>query len=201
MNRTDAQALLKGPHANEPLTYHPEIKEQIQQTFHKLIDSYLQELTVKEAARALVSEMNFNERHKIPCFTLRERQQMPINAGDILYVDFGRQYLQEAGYCHPCIVLGRFKEKLLVVPLSSNTQQFHDACLFSKEHLIPIFKDSGHVSGLHKDSVAIINDLKFINETHTIQKLGHLEINSPTFHFLFGNILKMIIPKVKEKTV
>ncbi|MDD6468149.1 MAG: hypothetical protein PUF50_08230 [Erysipelotrichaceae bacterium] len=144
------------------------------------------EMCAKELKGHLISEVNWRERHHLlSC----EQLGVNVRVGDICYVDFGRAYLQEAGFQHFGLVLSMCHGKAFVIPMTSNpvtyAQGYHpewNPC--GKQHLLQI----GLVKGLIKPSVLFLNDAKFINTARIIDVKAHISIGSE----LFGVIEKRV---------
>lgn len=115
---------------------------------------------------SLLSEYNYRMRSKLKsCRTLG----MTINQGDICYIDFGRQYVSEAGFQHFGLVMNVYCGKALVIPMTSNPLNYHQAYdhvdnLDGLRHLMRL----GKTEGLNKYSVLFLNDAKFINTARVI---------------------------------
>ena len=148
----------------------------IQETMQTM-KGFLHQQHPKEAARMLLSIHNYIQR----C-SLDTHQTHDVIAGDVIYVDFGQAYLNEAGYQHLGLVLATFNGKIFVVPMSSNPKTYAEAYHpdenpEGKLHLMRF----GQRCGLNQPSVLFINDCKFINPNRIIDFIGYLEPTDPLF--------------------
>ena len=159
--------------------HHKSVHEQnlmIQETMQSM-KGFLHQQDPKEAARMLLSIHNYIQR----C-TLDTQQTQDVMAGDVVYVDFGQAYLNEAGYQHLGLVLATFNGKIFVVPMSSNPETYHMAYDAidnpeGKSHIMRF----GQRCGLNRPSVLFLNDCKFINPNRIIDFIGYLEPTEPLF--------------------
>lgn len=157
------------------------------------IDGYLEDqkktyhsMCQKELKGHLISEVNWRERHQLlSC----EQLGVNIKVGDICYVDFGRAYLQEAGFQHFGLILSMCHGKAFVVPMTSNpstyAQGYHpEHNPNGKRHLLQI----GLIPGLVKPSVLFVNDAKFINTARIIDVKAHIAVSSKLFELIVSRI-------------
>ena len=84
-----------------------------------------------------------------------------IEAGDIIFADWGIAYNMEIGYLHLGVVIAVIRGKALVVPLTSNLKGK------DKDNLFEVDWEC-----LDKKSLAFCNDAKFINTARVIKKIG-----------------------------
>lgn len=163
--------------------------------FNEIIEYYLNskksellEMNKRQLSRLLISEFNYSLRKD---FKSSELVNIRINIGDICYIDYGRAYINEAGYQHFGLVIKSCNSKALVIPMSSNFNMYSQSfCpqtyLNGKPHLFRLPK----VQGLHKKSVLFLNDTKFINTARVIEVKGNINPSSKLF--------KDIIKRLKE---
>lgn len=156
-----------------------------------VLRSELSLLEEKELTQEILSELNYRIRRK---YKSSELLGMKVRQGDICYIDFGKNYINEAGYQHFGLVLNTFNSKILVVPMSSNESMYHQAYCeetfpYGKQHLMRLQE----ISGLHRKSVLFLNDLKFINSSRIISIQAHLDIRSPMFIKVQNRIRKTLI--------
>lgn len=127
----------------------------------------------------LTSEMNLMLRRKhMNCIDFG----ITCSIGDVLYIDFGTAYLNEAGYQHFGLVVNIKNGKPFVVPMTSNPITYAQAYdekynPSGKKHLMRI----GLVNGLVRESVLFLNDAKFINSARIIDKKAYISPYSPLF--------------------
>jgi hypothetical protein len=148
----------------------------IQETMQSM-KGFLHQQHPKEAARMLLSMHNYIQR----C-SLDTHHTHDVMAGDVVYVDFGQAYLNEAGYQHLGLVLATFNGKIFVVPMSSNPDTYHmafdaDDNPHGRHHLMRF----GQRCGLNRPSVLFLNDCKFINPNRIIDFIGFLDTTEPLF--------------------
>lgn len=146
----------------------------------------------KEFQQELLSEINYRCRRK---YKSSELIDIKVRQGDICFIDFGKAYINEAGYQHFGLVLNSFNSKILVIPMSSNESMYRQAYCekdfpYGKQHLLRL----GVVEGLNRKSVLFLNDLKFINSARIISVKAHLDVRSE----LFGRIQKRVRETLRE---
>lgn len=121
-----------------------------------------------------------------------EAMNLSVKRGDICFIDYGKAYLNEAGYQHFGLVLREFNQKILVVPMTSNKSAIKHSRNYvenGKKHLYYI----GHLDGLHKPSTLFLNDFKFVNSSRIISINGHLKPDSEMFQEILEIIKTEII--------
>ena len=138
----------------------------------------------------IVSETNWLERGRSGC---GEDVGIHVVPGDICYMDFGQQYLNEAGFQHFGLVLSLFSRKALVVPMTSNPATYAKAYdpvdnPGGRKHLMRI----GRVEGLFKPSVLFLNDMKYVNTARVIDVKAHIPTDSPMFQTVKKRILSIL---------
>ena len=144
----------------------------------------------KELKSHLISEVNYQERHQLlSC----EQLGVNIRIGDICYVDFGRAYIQEAGFQHFGLIVAMYHGKAFVIPMTSNpstyAQGYHPIDNPNgKKHLLQI----GLIPGLVRPSVLFMNDAKFINTARIIDVKAHIAVSSPLFSLIVNRIKECI---------
>lgn len=161
--------------------------------FNEIIEFYLNskkdeflEVNKRQLARLLISEFNYSLRKE---FKSSELVNIKVKVGDICYIDYGRAYINEAGYQHFGLVIGICNSKALVIPMSSNFNMYNQSfCpqsyLNGKPHLFRL----PEIKGLHKKSVLFLNDTKFINTARVIEVKGFI---SPSCR-LYKDIIKRL---------
>ncbi len=142
----------------------------------------------------MVSEANWILRNKyMSC------ESFGVNArtGDICFIDFGQAYVNEIGYQHFGLIMTFCKNKALVIPMTSNSIQYHKALdeenPDGKVHLLRI----GLIPGLNKPSVLFMNDMKFINSSRIIDVKAHLDVKSSLFRLIQQRMLKIMFDNAK----
>ena len=164
---------------------------------HEHIEDYLEDqkktyqtMCTKELKSHLISEVNYRDRHQLlSC----EQLGVNIRVGDICYVDFGRAYIQEAGFQHFGLIISMYHGKAFVVPMTSNpstyAQGYHpEYNPNGKKHLLQI----GLIPGLVRPSVLFLNDAKFINTARIIDVKAHIAVNSTLFELILLRIKECI---------
>ena len=164
---------------------------------HEHIEGYLEDqkktyhsMCQKELKSHLISEVNWRERHQLlSC----EQLGVNIRIGDICYVDFGRAYIQEAGFQHFGLIVAMYLGKAFVIPMTSNpstyAQGYHPIKIPNgKRHLLQI----GLIPGLVRPSVLFMNDAKFINTARIIDVKAHIAVTSPLFTLIINRIKECI---------
>lgn len=165
--------------------------------FNEIIEYYLKnktkhllEMNKRQLSRFLISEFNYTVRKD---YKSSELVKIRIYAGDICYIDYGKAYINEAGFQHFGLVIGTCNSKALVIPMSSNYNMYSqsycpDTYLNGKPHLFRL----PEIKGLHKKSVLFLNDTKFINTARVIEVKGCISVNSKLYRDIIER-LKMII--------
>ena len=143
-----------------------------------------------EVKERLISECNYIERSKLKSCI---KYGMIIKAGDICFIDFGKQYLSETGFLHFGLVLKMFNSKALVIPMTSNTEAYYSA--YDKKsnptgssHLLRL----GLVKGLNRYSVLFLNDVKYINTARIIDVKAHIDTDSVLFKKIYQRFLQTV---------
>ena len=156
------------------------------QTMYEAIKYYIDLVTHKyeamdfaELKRHLISEFNYEQRKE---FKSSELVGFKVKVGDICYVDFGKAYINEAGYQHFGVIVSLNNSKAFIIPMTSNHSVYQQSyCsktyLCGKKHLMRL----GDVAGLNRKSVLFLNDAKFINTARIIEVKGHIHFNSELF--------------------
>lgn len=132
-------------------------------------------LSTKEALSRMISEVNFDNRSQA---TSCEELGVWIKVGDICYIDFGINYINEAGFQHFGIIVAVRNNKVFVIPMTSNEKTYREATEGKgKPHLMAI----GKINGMYKASTLFLNDAKFINSARIIDVKAHIPIESELF--------------------
>lgn len=151
---------------------------------------HLLSLPKTEAKRQTLSGLNWLSRKHLTsslAFDLR------LKKGDICFIDFGKAYINEAGYQHFGLILSLVNYKALVVPMSSNSTTISKASNVLcegqvKNHLYYI----GKLDGMNRPSVLFLNDAKYINTARVIEVIAHMDIHSTMFKEIESRILSHI---------
>ena len=148
-------------------------------SYELLIREEVFSLVEREVYQELLSEVNYRIRRR---YKSSELVGFKVRVGDICFIDFGKSYINEAGYQHFGVVLNTYNSKILVIPMSSNLSMYEQAYCekqfpYGKKHLMRLEL----VEGLERRSVLFLNDLKFINSARVISVKAHLNSNSDTF--------------------
>ncbi len=135
-----------------------------------------------DALTRLISEKNYKERSQhVNCKTLGVR----IRVGDICFIDFGKAYLNEAGFQHFGLILTIKNQKALVIPMTSNTKV---KVVDEKRHLLHI----GKIKGMNKASTLFMNDARFINTARIIDVKAHIHKDSRLFTSIYERFYETI---------
>lgn len=150
----------------------------------------IQSLSVKEAAVQMISEQNWQDRSQ-----LKSCDQIGVSAeiGDICFIEFGRAFVNEAGYQHFGLIVSKCNGKALVIPMTSNANTYEQAYddrenPTGKKHLMKI----GQIIGLHRPSVLFLNDAKYINTARIISVKAHIAPESELFKDVMRRMLECI---------
>lgn len=144
----------------------------------------------------LISEANWTKRHLYPS---GENLGLHPSVGDICYMDFGQNYLNEIGYQHFGIIMNMYVKKALVIPMTSNAVQYETAYDSvdnpnGKKHLMRL----GRLGDMAKPSVLFLNDIRFVNTARIISIVAHLNTDSELFWRIEQRMLEVafVRPKV-----
>lgn len=146
---------------------------------------HYQTLKPKEALPEMISEKNYFSRANA---TSCDELGVWVKVGDICFIDFGKSYLNEAGYQHFGIVMKFMNNKALVIPMTSNPKTYKDALLMQKSHLFPI----GKLEGMYRHSVLFLNDARFINTARIIDVKANIPIQSTLFQQIKKKLLELL---------
>ena len=155
--------------------------------YQRLIFEKMDSYTI---ARNLLSEINDDMRAN---YKSSELNGFKVKPGDICYIDFGKAYINDAGYQHFGLVLNCFNSKALVVPMSSNLNMYNQSYCektypYGKTHLYRL----PQVNGLKRKSVLFLNDAKLINTARVIDIKAHIPPESKLFKDI-KNRLKQLV--------
>ena len=155
--------------------------------YQRLIFEKMDSYTI---ARNLLSELNYDMRAN---YKSSELNGFKVKPGDICYIDFGKAYINEAGYQHFGLVLNCFNSKALVVPMSSNLNMYNQSYCektypYGKTHLYRL----PQVNGLKRKSVLFLNDIKYINTARIIEVKGNIDCDSSLFSSISERALTLI---------
>lgn len=166
--------------------------DEIFEQFISQYQQYLRSLSTKQMSRECISGLNRLQRQN-----LRSSSQLNIHAkvGDVCYIDFGQVYINEAGYQHFGLILSIVNHKAFVLPMTSNSTTYQYANDPSRiEHGKTHLHQLGWIEGLNKQSVAFINDCKFINTARIIAIKGHIDVDSELFSEIVERVKESIFP-------
>ena len=143
-------------------------------------DSFIESMHSVERDSYLLSLYNYMYRKdNFP------RHLSNIRVGDICYCDFGDAYQYEIGYQHLGVVISIVKQKLFVVPIISEK---HEKILYTQYRLS---KDS--YSCLKNDSIALLNDSKWISKSRVIRIVGKMNAYGNDFKQLQYKVIEFIL--------
>lgn len=149
-----------------------------------------QTLIPETALSSMISESNWVERSG---YFSGEDMGIFVKPGDICYMDFGQQYLNEAGYQHFGLVMSICFKKALVIPMTSNPATYAKAYdpidnPGGKRNLMRI----GKVEGLYRMSVLFLNDIRYVNTARVIDIKAHVTPESPLFRTAQKRMLEVM---------
>ncbi len=174
------------------------IDDHSQYGLYQAIESYLQHLrmhllslSTQEAKRQTLSGLNWLSRKD-----LRSSMDnaLRLNIGDICFIDFGKAYINEAGYQHFGLIVAMANYKAFVIPMSSNPKTIEKSPNVinetrSRKHLYYL----GMLEGMNRPSVLFLNDAKFINSSRVIDVIAHLDPNSSLFKEIINQLLVNVL--------
>lgn len=141
---------------------------------------YYEGLSNYDAITRLISEENYSIRGQC-----KDAQSLGvrIRVGDICFIDFGKAYINEAGFQHFGLILTIKNHKALVIPMTSNIKDEPN-----KEHLLHI----GKIEGMAKKSTLFLNDARFINTARIIDVKAHIPKRSSLFQEIYHRFYETI---------
>ena len=152
--------------------------KEVWEDYIKDASGYYNSLSIPDARVRMISEKNYRKRkNKVSC----EQLGIRIRVGDICFIDFGMNYLNEAGFQHFGIIMKFCNSKAYVIPMSSNrfayAHAYDENNPSGKRHLMRLEKQDG----MNKNSVLFLNDAKWINTARIIDVKAHIDRNSALF--------------------
>ena len=141
-------------------------------------DEFLKKLKEDEKNCYLLSLKNYMDRKN------KSHEIIDLKIGDIGYFDFGDAYRFEIGYQHLGVVISIVKQKIFVVPIISKKA---NSLLYTQ-----MFLPKTCSSVFRTDSIALLNDSKWISQSRTINRLGSIE-SKDILHNIKSNVIKMIL--------
>ena len=157
--------------------------------YKNIVDDLLKNSTKKQIVHSLISDINFYER-KDSTLTSFQRN---VREGDLVIIDFGKQYRYECSYVHPALVVAKMNNKVMVVPMSSNDKMLEKALYLKKDNLCPLL--SSGEKNIDKHSTLILNDAKWIAPTRVLQQIGTIDTNSTEFKIIKQKLIDIIFGK------
>lgn len=138
----------------------------------------------------ILSENNWMERRK--CAS-GEEIGITVRPGDVCYLDYGRTYLNEAGYQHFGLIMAISSCKALIIPMTSNRRTYSKAYDPNENpHGKINLYQLGKLPGMNRESVLFLNDARFINTARVIKIMAHLDTGDKRFSEI-QNRLKVIL--------
>lgn len=187
MDYTDLYALIdSGPH----LCKDEEQNCLIWQNYLRTRREVYERLIPNHAVNNIVSECNWISRSQ----SSSSRQlNISVKPGDICYLDFGQAYRYETGYQHFGLIVSMHTGKALIVPMTSNPEQYASAYdektnPHGKKHLMRL----GRIGMMNRNSVMFLNDMKYLNTARIIDVKGHLNTDSDLFQQVKKRLIDMI---------
>ena len=116
-----------------------------------------------------------------------------VHAGDVVYMDYGVSFRNEAGFQHFGLCMSICRKKALIIPMTSNAVQYRSAYddqtnPEGKIHLMRL----GKLTGMNKESVLFLNDSRYINTARVIDVKAHLDPNSALFIRIQQRMIKVM---------
>ncbi len=105
-----------------------------------------------------------------------------IVPGDICFIDFGQNYINEIGYQHFGLIISMCKQKALVIPMTSNEIQYRNGYdpVDNPNGALNLMR-IGKPKGLNKPSVLFLNDARYINTARVIGVKAHICVDSSLY--------------------
>lgn len=126
--------------------------------------------------------------------------EVNLQLGDIVYVDFGINFVNEVSYPHPAVVIEHIKESILVVPCSSNQEKINESYhpIDNKESK-SLYRKVTRQDGFDGVCVLELDKVSLINKARVIKVQGHLNedinVESSLFNEIKMKIFKEYLPK------
>lgn len=130
-----------------------------------------------EGFKEICAGLNRMKRRRYWCC---EGVNITVKVGDIVYMEFGQAFLNEAGFQHFGLVMRLWNRKALIVPMTSNRNSYKSAINVhekGRSHLYYI----GYVDGLSNHSTLFLNDAKMLNTSRVISVNGSVCPQSAMF--------------------
>ncbi len=140
----------------------------------------------REVFTNLISVKNYRTRR---LHTNCEQLGVWVKIGDICYIDYGANYINEAGYQHFGLIVAMNNKKACVIPMTSNERVCKEALHNAKHHLFYL----GKIEGMAKVSALFLNDMRYINTARIIDVKAHINCDDE----LFKRIKKAVIMSLK----
>lgn len=119
------------------------------------------------------------------------RYGVTVEAGDIVWLDYGQTFNKEMGYQHFGLIVKLCDGKALVVPITSNEEAYENAedPAYHGSHLMRL----GQPEGMRKPSTLYMNDFRWINTARILYKVSRLEPDSDQFQEIRSRMLALIM--------
>lgn len=144
-------------------------------------------------ANQLISLDYWMERREVETYKISN-----IKIGEVYMADLGLGYDKEAGFYHPVMILDKIGAVIIVIPISSSTNQVNNAINGNNKYLCLIEeKDFENLSNkLDSTSVAILSNIRAIGTNRLLSLIGKInnkkaiKIKEETSRIIFEKIIK-----------
>ncbi len=167
-----------------------EIDSDVWQNYMHCKQEFYEKFTPNSVFSNLISECNWVYRSQ----SASSRQMnVSVRPGDVCYLDYGQAYRFETGYQHFGLIVSMHCGKALIVPMTSNPEQYAAAYdektnPNGRRHLMRL----GKIGMMNRDSVMFLNDMKYLNTARIIDVKGHLDTHSELFLQIKKRLIDMI---------
>lgn len=155
-----------------------------------LVDNYLNlvsdefsKMEYDDVSKKIISDVNYMSKGQLNS----EEIVSNVKQGDICYFDFGKAYKYEAGYQHFGLVTAVQKNKLFVIPMTSN-KKIYEKGMHGRDNLYPIPKQGD----MTNDSVLFLNDAKWISSNRIIDTFAQIDSESELFKDICNRTINYI---------
>ncbi len=172
----------------------------------------IKHMNAYDAASTIISDANWIQKSTIDDFYDNTNKRIPIELGNIYYIDYGKTFCGELSYFHYGLCIGKRDGKILIVPMRSGYDVFDKAYHPTNNPMgNRKYRQALTQEGFAKNSVLLINDTKYIsagridkksnminNETLESIQLQVFQVEFPNLFMDFNNVKKNNEKLVKQ---
>lgn len=168
---------------------------------HNLVNYISNRVKEDEAAELLKSLQTWVTKRELKEYrefesSSRRWVEKEIQLGDIIFIDLGVNFINEASYAHPAVVIEKVKDSILIVPCSSSSDKiaeaFHPIHNNTESSNKSMYRKVTPQNGFESVCVLEFDKIKVINKARIIKILGHLNEDINQSNSLFNEIKKRV---------